>query len=199
MKLSYQGRPVNVFVVTENHYLYYGIDASLVGRGDYRVSMVSSEKTMNSAIIKNAQDTDIIFLVAEKNNFDFGFLKTICKCRAKVIYAKNDTNFPFGYMFDFIVITARFFLSDLLQAINSSQRKSRIVKFPNITKSERIILYYTIRGTSVNDMARYLSVSTKTVYQHQHNALAKVGVRKVSQLTEIPNKFIDYLYLKHQA
>lgn len=188
---------MNLFVVTSNNYLFYGIESLLTGKVGHRISLISPEEAESSLQIKNAERNDIIFLISEGTHFAFRFLQQACKSQAKVIYASHSTDFPFNKIFDFIVVTARFYLSDILLAINIQQVKTRTVKYPRITETERIILYHTARGISVSVIAEYLSISARTVYQHQHNAFSKVGIRKTSQLTELPKNFIEYLYLRY--
>ncbi|MCK7230005.1 helix-turn-helix transcriptional regulator [Enterobacter asburiae] len=188
---------MNLFIVTSNYYLFCGIESLLVDKVHHRLTLINPEEAEKSSQIKNAGCSDIIFLVSEGTHYAFHFLQQACKSKAKVIYAKHATDFPFNKTFDFIVISARFYLSDILLAINVRQVKSRTVRYPRITETEKLILYYTARGASVNAISQYLSISISTVYQHQRNALSKVGVRKASQLPELPKNFIEYLYLRY--
>ncbi|MEJ8833126.1 hypothetical protein [Enterobacter cloacae] len=186
-----------LFVVTNNYYLFYGLECSLAGKINYRLQYVDPNENKKNSLIKDAGESDIVLLISEGANYTFNFLEQLCRSRVKVIYSQKLTNFPFNQIFNFIVISARFYLSDLLLAINIEQNKSHKITFPKITEMEKIILYHSARGASVSMIANYLSVSVGTVYQHQLNAFSKVGIRKACQLPELPKNFIDYLYLRH--
>lgn len=46
-------------------------------------------------------------------------------------------------------------------------------------------------------MSKYLDISEKTIYQHQRNALNKIGMTKPRNVVGLPKNFIEFLFHKH--
>lgn len=189
---------MNVYVITRNHYLYRGIVHSLQDTSKFTFIHLSPDMKTCREIIKNATPLDILLLVSDYGcKFDFQFLVSASKCRASVVYSGWFDNFKFQRMFGFTLIGGNFYLSDLLQALNVRNNVSRSIRYPKITLQEKKILFHLWKGVSVTEIARFLSVEPKTVYQHQRNVLNKIGIRKARDLFLLPKNFIEYMYLVH--
>ncbi|WP_313080948.1 helix-turn-helix transcriptional regulator [Atlantibacter sp.] len=187
---------VKTYICTDNYFLYKGIVCSLAERLNCHFVWVSD---INQAqyILSEVRQEDVVILLAETNTIDFYFLIKLCKCQCKVIMASHEQNWLLNIMFNFIMINSHFYLSDLLLAIHSKTMHSFYAKYPKLTRQEKKVLFYTYKGHSVSAMSRYLEISEKTIYQHQRNALTKIGMEKPRNVVGLPKNFLEFLFHKH--
>jgi len=189
---------MNVYVVTENKYLYQGMLHSLTEFSNFTVMLIPSSDEERIEIVQNLTDDDLLILIADAGyKYDFHFLVAASMCQARVIYSGAFENFHFQHMFGFTIIGVHFLLSDLMQAMYMRNNTKRKIRLPKITLREKEILFYTSKGNSVAEMAGFLCVEPKTVYHHQRNVLKKIGVRKPRDLYLLHENFVERLYQTH--
>ncbi len=187
---------VKVFICTDNYYLYKGIVCSLSERVNCHFVWVSDIDNKSSFVLNALRQQDIVILLTETKMIDFYFLIKLCKCQCKVVMASNEQNWLLNIMFNFAMINTHFYLSDLLLAIYSKSNQNFYAKYPKFTKQEKKVLFYTSKGHSVSAMSRYLEISEKTIYQHQRNALNKIGMDRPRSVVGLPKNFLDFLFHK---
>ena len=108
--------------------------------------------------------------------------------------ASSEHNWLLNIMFNFVMINYKFYLSDLFLAIHAKNKTNFYTRFPHFTSQEKKVLFYTAKGHSVSDMSKYLDISKKTIYQHQRNALYKIGMDKPRNVVCLPKNFIEFLF-----
>lgn len=185
------------FICTENYYLYKGVACSLPERLNYSVVWVRNINEQNLPAIKSLTEYDVMLILTETKKIDFYFLTHLCKCACKVIIANSEQNWLLNILFNFTVISRHFYLSDLLLAVHSKSNKNFNAKYPKFTKQEKKVLFYTYKGYSVSVMSKYLAIKDKTIYQHQRNALNKIGMDRPRSVVSLPKNFLEFLFHKH--
>lgn len=185
---------VKVFICTENYYLYRGIVCSLSERLNCHFVRLNNFDQRKAHLLQEIRSQDIVIILTEINTIDFYFLINLCKCNCKVIMAGSEQNWLLSIMFNFVMINCKFYLSDLLLAIHSKNKINYCAQYPRFTPQEKKVLFYTYKGHSITIMSRYLNISEKTVYQHQRNALNKIGMRKPRNVMCLPKNFIEFLF-----
>jgi len=187
---------MKVFVCTDNYFLYKGIICSLSERLNCHFIWINDINKPSFALSELKQQ-DIVIILTETNLIDFYFLIKLCKCQCKIIMASNEQNWLLNIMFNFIMINSHFYLSDLLLAIYSKSNQNFYAQYPKFTRQEKKVLFYTSKGHSVSAMSRYLEISEKTIYQHQRNALNKIGMDRPRSVVGLPKNFLEFLFHKH--
>lgn len=186
--------PVRFFICTDNYFLYKGIVCSLSERMNFKFMWV---KETYLEIVEQLQSEDVVLLLQETHLIDFYFLKKLCTCECKVIMTNSEKNWMLNIMFDFVMINRRFYLSDLLLALHAKNKTIFHARYPNFTRQEKKVLFYTSKGYSVSDMSIYMGISEKTLYQHQRNALKKIGMDKPRGVVALPKNLLEYLFHQH--
>lgn len=188
---------IKVFICTENYYLYKGVVCSLSERLNCHFVWIKDIDSNKTQLLQEIQPQDIVILLTETNVIDFYFLINLCKCNCKVIMASSEQNWLLNIMFNFVMMNCKFYLSDLLLAIHSKNKNCYYAQYPRFTRQEKKVLFYTSKGHSVSDISKYLDISEKTIYQHQRNALNKIGMTKPRNVVGLPKNFIEFLFHKH--
>lgn len=189
---------MNVYVVTENKYLYQGILHSLTKFSNYTVMLTPTNDAERNEVVEKLTCDDLLLLIADTGyKYDFQFLVAVSRCQARVIYSGAFEHFHFQHMFGFSIIGVHFLLSDLMQAIYLKNNIKRTFRLPKITLQEKEILFHTYKGNSVAEMAGFLYMHPKTVYRHQRSVLKKIGVRKPKDLYLLPENLVEQFYQSH--
>lgn len=189
---------IKFYICTSNFYLYKGIVCSLSEKINCHFIWLSSIDKKNAIFLQELRPQDIVMLLSETNDIDFYFLMKLCKCECKVIMATSEQNWLLSIMFNFAMMSNKFYLSDLLLAIHSKNRHNFYTNFPKFTQQEKKVLFYTSKGYSVTTMSQYLAISEKTIYQHQRNALNKIGLDKPRNVVGLPKNFLNFMFHEHQ-
>jgi len=187
---------MSIYVFTANNYLFIGLKKSLECITSQSCYLVKQNDLNVTDILKSACQDDIFLLIPEGLKFSFRFLNAVNHSQAKVLYCLRHTSYAYHSYFGFSVLPKNFTLHELISScrVRKNIKKTRP---PQLTSQEKLILYYSIRGLSVNTIAKHLSLSCKTIYHHQLKAVNKIGVRKVRDLVNIPKDYIDFLHLNY--
>lgn len=185
---------MNIYVLTENYYLFYGIECSLSSKPNYQCIHLKPNDERYIDIAKKNDPGDIFVVVPEYTKLDFSMLMAINETNASVIIANNYCGWNVSDVFRFSSIPQRFYLSDLLKSIHLlKSAKNKEVKLPKITATEKKVLQLTIKGTSVTFIGSRLGITVKTAYAHQRSVFKKLGIRKIRDINMLPDKFINYI------
>lgn len=79
---------MNIYVLTENYYLFYGIECSLSSKPNYQCIHLKPNDERYIDIAKN-DPGDIFVVVPEYTKLDFSMLMAINETNASVIIANN--------------------------------------------------------------------------------------------------------------
>jgi len=188
---------INVFIITNNYYLFRGIEAALEGNVEFRIVHIEPDSPALPVFMRISSSRDILLLISDGYIFDINFLIAACKSRAGIIYSTRNATTGFHPVSGFVMMHSRFYMSDLLQAIYTQQSEKREVNYLNITSQEKRVLYHTIHGETICEIGRLLSISRRTVYLHQRNAIKKIGFKKTRDLINLPKNLIDTLYSEY--
>lgn len=185
---------MDIYVLTENNYLFYGVEKSLSGRVNCQCIHLNPLRGDNSTYCELGKLGDIFIIASEFQNMDFSLLMALNETDASVIIATDNAEWNISSIFRFSTIMRRFYLSDLLQSIHLRKPvRSKKIKLPRITTSEKRVLLLTLKGINVSYIGSRLNISTKTAYSHQRNAFRKLGIRKAQDVLRLPDNYINYL------
>lgn len=190
---------MNIYVLTENYYLFNGVACSLSSRPEFHCIHLQPYDKRYITIVDENDPDDIFIMVPEHAKLDFSMLMAMNETNASVIIANNYCDWNVSEMFRFSTIPRRFYLNDLLKSIHLlKSAKNKEVKFPRITATEKKVLQLTIKGTSVTFIGSRLGITVKTAYAHQRSVFKKLGIRKTRDIYMLPDKFINYLCENNQ-
>ncbi|SUW64040.1 Bacterial regulatory proteins, luxR family [Buttiauxella agrestis] len=185
---------MNIYVLTENYFLFNGIECALKSRPDCHCIQLKPDDERYPSIADKNDPQDIFIVVPEYTRLDFSMLMAINETNASVIIANNHYDWNVGGLFRFSTIPRRFYLSDLLKSIHLlKSAKNKEVRLPRITATEKKVLQLTIKGTPVTFIGSRLGMTVKTAYAHQRSVFKKLGIRKTRDIYMLPDKFIKYL------
>lgn len=187
---------IKVFICTDNYYMYKGIIDSLSERLNCHFVWIKDIDDHAPAMLKDLGAQDVVILLNHASMIDFYFLLKLCKSQSKVIMANSEQNWFLNIMFGFVIIGERFYLSDLLIAIHTKNKASYYAQYPKFTNQEKKVLFYTSKGHSIFKISQYMSISEKTIYQHQRNALNKIGISKPRGIVGLPKNFFHFMLQK---
>lgn len=185
---------MNIYVLTENSYLFLGVANSLKQRMDCRCVQLNPNSKSNSEIFHLTKPGDIVLVAQENSNIDFTMLMELNETNASVIIAANHVDWKISSIFRFATIARKFYLSDLLQNMYLVQAiNNKEIKLPKITKTERAVLKLVMNGMTINFISSRLNITTKTAYSHQRSAFRKIGIRKSLDIIKLPSNYLNYL------
>lgn len=185
---------MNIYVITENYYLFTGVVHSLSSRMACHFIRLNPHDTNNYSIYKDSAPSDVYILAPENSKIDFSILVALNDTKSSVIFARSNSDGNICRMFRFTNLERVFHLSDLLQCIfKLKPSDSREIHLPKITTQERSVLLLTLSGMGVSYIGARFNMTVKTVYAHQRSALKKLGVRKVRDVISFPDHFVEYI------
>ena len=185
---------MNIYVLTENSYLFIGIVHSLKERMECRCIQLAPNGKSNTSLFHLTKPGDIVMVAQENTNIDFSMLMELNETNASVIIATNYVNWNISSIFRFSTISRRFYLSDLLQSMHLVQSiRNKEIKLPKITKTERAVLRLVMNGVAINFISSRLNITAKTAYSHQRSAFRKIGIRKSQDMIKLPLNYLNYL------
>ncbi|WMY73535.1 LuxR C-terminal-related transcriptional regulator [Buttiauxella selenatireducens] len=185
---------MNIYILTENNYLFYGIEQSLSEHVNCQCIHLNPAEYDASKHLHLIQRRDVFIIANDFHNMDFSLLMKLNETDASVIIATDNAEWNISSIFRFATIMRRFYLSDLLQNIHLIQPvRSKKIKLPKITISEKRVLLLTFKGIDIDYISSRLNISTKTAYSHQRNAFKKIGIRKIHDIFRLPGNYISYL------
>ncbi|TNV20475.1 hypothetical protein FH968_10760 [Buttiauxella sp. B2] len=188
---------MNIFILTNDFYMFNGIKHALSDRLAYNCVQVDPSSPYNAFLFFCASKEDVFVLLPDFYKLSFDVLLGLNNSKASVIITKTESTSILGLIFQYQLIPKKFYLSDLLQAIHFKYSEAKVANIPKLTGREKDILLFTVKGISISSMSRSLDICIKTAYQHQRNALKKIGIQRACNIFQLPDNLISYLCTYH--
>jgi DNA-binding CsgD family transcriptional regulator len=178
----------NTYIVTDNAFLRSGL-IELAQESNITIQTADiNEPTFIDALEKD----DAVIVHIDRNTpaeyFDYT-ARINEKCRLMLVL--NNPNLI--YICDASVITtSRSSLKELMRAVNVLMSNKTLENQLRVSLSakEKIILRETMNGQKVEQIAKVLNMSPKTVYTHRANVFSKLGGSSVNAIYSLKNRIM---------
>lgn len=176
--------PVNINVITENHYFFVGIKEHLQDE-ERVVSKINLYELKN--IPKKRFSVDEIFIFYTSNYMDeLSFLISTNSFPGRLIVIPINSKVKFNAAFNkHIFLDSHAGIDVVVDKITDSLQD---VEYPmdlmkdKLTEREKTILLHTMNGMNAYSIGQFLRISIKTVYAHRRNAFLKLGGRNMFEI-----------------
>lgn len=178
----------NIYIATENAFLRSG----LVELAQESNITLQPAKIDEAGFIDSLEKEDAVIVHIDRNtpaNFFDYTVRINEKCRLMLVL--NNPNLM--YICDASVITtSRSSLKELMRAVGvlMSNKKLENQLRVSLTAKEKIILRETMNGQKVDQIAKVLNMSPKTVYTHRANVFSKLGGSSVNAIYSLKNRIM---------
>lgn len=175
---------VNIKVITENYFFFFGIKTHL--QNDERNVTSVSFHELKDPVMNDLKSDDIyIFHTLNYINEILFFISSgFLAGRLVVIPVNSKSNFNVAFEKD-VLLASHASIENIIDKITEDfeqEKASSDLLSRKLTKREKTILNYTITGMNANSISQSLCISKKTVYAHRRNAFLKLGGRNMFEI-----------------
>lgn len=176
---------MNIFFVTKNY--FFGLGLSIIAANVGQLITIKSDVSLT-----DYHDDDIVlYHLTHPCSKSLSELHIICSTTRTKLVIINDSYLHEDFLhnnFHSLVLTAKIPLWNIEKRINNNFKYNRneFISLDSsrkkLTYSEASIITGLLGGTSLNDIAKLLNVSDKTIYNYKYSALKKLGAKKISHV-----------------
>lgn len=183
---------MNVFVVTSDNYFYLGVKEGLANK-DLSVKKVTPSD-LSVEQLKISKLNDVFVFYKPENSVELSLLLMTEAFSGGGIFIQERKKASFTYNIGrYAVLSFNADINALYSTIisNRYQERESIDLSSLLTKREKSILRFTIKGMNASSIGHFLGISKKTVYAHRRNAFVKLGGRNIFEVWPVKERLLD--------
>lgn len=192
---------MNIYMLTNNNYLYLGLDFLISEKCEYQCTMLSQNKIHAFFTYYTPNCNDVFVVSSDMFAKNFNYLLNIRDLGLTIIIINKLRNSPLASLFGVCAITYHFSVEELFNCIkkHKSSITQQLPQMPRLTNRERIVLFNITKGVDIHSISDSMGISEKTVYSHMAIIMRKIGLKKRVNVGLLPSVYINYLCAGNQS
>ncbi|TDN52955.1 hypothetical protein EC843_102393 [Buttiauxella sp. JUb87] len=184
---------MNIYMVTDDYYLFVGVSYALKILADSSVKKISEQQVLSLVNSNSLTNDDVFIICCNCDGFNLDLLIYLEGISVRIIVVNDNKHWSLHKLFGFNYLPARFRLEELIFSYNKRDVPTTIKLKHGLRMIEKKILVSVLSKEECNDMHDYSKITPKRLSYYKRSMVRKLGLRNILQLHMLPSSIIEYI------